>query len=267
MIGVVHPGEMGAAVARLLDDAAWASDGRSEATRRRAEGLVDLGSVARLKEECAVVLSVCPPHAAVETARAFSDYEGLYADLNAVSPATAAEIARIVPRFVDGGIVGPPPREPGTTRLYLSGAEAPAVAALFEGSALGTRVVDDASAVKMTYAAWTKGTTALLLAVRAAARSLGVEDELVEEWRLSQPGLPSRSEAAARVGLDRGWRWAFELEEIGRAFAAAGLPDGFGAAAAEVYRRLPRITDGGLAEALAHLIEDPPRCAPPHPRS
>lgn len=83
---------MGAAVARLLNDVAWASDGRSEDTRRRAEGLTDLGTLARLKDECSVVLSVCPPHAAVETARAFGDYDGLYADLNAISPATAATI-------------------------------------------------------------------------------------------------------------------------------------------------------------------------------
>ncbi|GHF38920.1 3-hydroxyisobutyrate dehydrogenase-like beta-hydroxyacid dehydrogenase [Amycolatopsis bartoniae] len=256
MIGIVHPGAMGAAVAKLLDSAAWASDGRSEETRRRAEGLVDLGSVERLKAECPVVLSVCPPHAAVETARLFRDYEGLYADLNAVSPATAAEIGGLVPRFVDGGIVGPPPRRAGTTRLYLSGEEAPAVAALFEGSVLQPRLVGDASAVKMLYASWTKGTTALLLAIRAAARSLGVEADVLAEWRLSQPDLPERSERAARLGLDRGWRWAFELEETGRTLAATGLPEGFGAAAAEVYRRLPRSAGegDGLAEALGFLV-------------
>ncbi|GAB2966749.1 DUF1932 domain-containing protein [Amycolatopsis acidiphila] len=253
MIGVVHPGEMGAAVAHLLDDVAWASEGRSADTRRRAEGLTDLGTVARLKAECSVVLSVCPPHAAVATAQAFGDYDGLYADLNAVSPATAAQIAGLVPRFVDGGIIGPPPHAPGTTRLYLSGAEAGTVAALFDGTILDARLAPDASALKMVYAAWTKGTTAMLLAVCAAARNLGVEDALTEEWRLSRPELPARAEDAGRLGLERGWRWAFELEEIGRTFATAGLPDGFGAAAAEVYRRLPRDGAADLAAALALL--------------
>lgn len=244
---------MGAAVAQLLGDVAWASEGRSEETRRRAEGLTDLGTVARLKAECPVVLSVCPPHAAVATAEAFAGYDGLYADLNAVSPATAARIGEVVPRFVDGGIVGPPPRRPGTTRLYLSGAEAGTVADLFRATLLEPRLAPDASALKMVYAAWTKGTTAMLLAVRAAARNLGVEDALLEEWQLSRPELPAQAEQAGRLGLERGWRWAFELEEIGRTFAAAGLPAGFGAAAAEIYGRLPR--DGGtdLAAALALL--------------
>ncbi|NKQ53632.1 NAD(P)-dependent oxidoreductase [Amycolatopsis sp. K13G38] len=254
MIGIVHPGNMGAAIAGLLDKAAWASQGRSSATRVRAAGLTDLGTIARLKDNCEIVLSVCPPHAAVETARQFRDYPGLYADLNAISPATCAEVARLVPRFVDGGIIGPPPVHAGTTRVYLAGPQSPAVAALFEGTALDARVLPgpagDASALKMTYAAWTKGTTALLLATRAAARSLGVEDELLREWELSQPSLPGRSQDAARLGRERGWRWAYELEETGRTFADAGLPDGFGIAAGEVYRRLPRDGDG---DAFSYL--------------
>jgi 3-hydroxyisobutyrate dehydrogenase-like beta-hydroxyacid dehydrogenase len=257
MIGIVHPGDMGAAVAGLLGDVAWASDGRSADTRRRAAGLTDQRTLARLKDTCEIVLSICPPHAAVDTAREFLAYDGLYADLNAVSPATTAQVAALVPRFVDGGIVGPPPRQDGTTRLYLAGEEADVVARLFEGTRLGTRVLGpragDASALKMVYAAWTKGTTAMLLAVRAAAQSLGVEEELVKEWELSQPELPARSEQSARVGLERGWRWAFELAEVGRTFAAAGLPDGFGMAAAEVYGRLPKDSGSDLAAALAHL--------------
>lgn len=186
-----------------------------------------------------MVLSICPPHAAVEVAAAFAGFDGVYVDANAVSPATAARIASIIgDRFVDGGIVGPPPRTAGTTRLYLSGPGAPDVAALFSGSDLDARIVPDASALKMTYAAWTKGTTALLVAIRATARELGVEDELLTEWALSLPGLPTKSQQAARTGAERGWRWAYELEEVGRTFAAAGQPKGFGAAAAEVYRRL-----------------------------
>lgn len=257
MIGIVHPGAMGSAVARLLPEVAWVSEGRSAATRARAEGFTDAGSLARLKDTCEVVLSVCPPHAAVRTAREFRDYPGIYADLNAVSPATAAEIGALVPRYADGGIVGPPPAEPGTTRLYLSGTEAPAVAALFEGTALEPRVLGDrpgdASALKMTYAAWTKGTNAMLLAVRAAAHELGVEDALIAEWEVSQPGLADRSEHAARVAAEKGWRWAYEMEEIGRTFAAAGLPDGFGAASAEVYGRFPREGSSGLCAALERL--------------
>lgn len=243
MIGIVHPGSMGAAVGAVLagrgHDVGWASAGRSAATLERAAGLTDLGTVRRLRDSCEVVLSVCPPHAAVEVAADFAGFEGGYVDANAVSPATAARIRSVIGAgFVDGGIVGPPPRRAGTTRLYLTGAGAPGIVALFAGSELDARIVPDASALKMTYAAWTKGTSALLVAVRAAARELGVEDELLTEWALSLPGLPTKSQQADRIGHERGWRWAYELEEVGRTFAAAGQPEGFGAAAAEVFRRL-----------------------------
>jgi 3-hydroxyisobutyrate dehydrogenase-like beta-hydroxyacid dehydrogenase len=219
----------------------WASAGRSDATRARAEEFTDLGTVDRLRDACEVVVSVCPPHAALDVASMFAGYRGLYVDANAVSPATAARVREIVgERFVDGGIIGPPPHRADTTRLYLSGSDAAVVAALFAGTDLSARIVPDASALKMTYAAWTKGTTALLVAIRATARELGVEDELLTEWTLSLPGLPTRSQQAARIGAERGWRWSYELEEVGRTFAAAGQPDGFGAAAAEVFGRMAR---------------------------
>jgi 3-hydroxyisobutyrate dehydrogenase-like beta-hydroxyacid dehydrogenase len=243
VIGIVHPGAMGSAVGQALlargAEVGWAAEGRSAATRDRATGFTDLGSLAGIRDGCDVVLSICPPHAAVEVAQAFAGYAGTYVDANAVSPQTAARIRDVIgERFVDGGIVGSPPRSPGTTRLYLSGPGAAEIVTLFAGTDLDARIVPDASALKMTYAAWTKGTTALLVAIRATARELGVEDELLTEWALSLPGLPTKSQQAARIGAERGWRWEYELEEVGRTFAATGQPDGFGRAAAEVYRRL-----------------------------
>jgi 3-hydroxyisobutyrate dehydrogenase-like beta-hydroxyacid dehydrogenase len=235
IVGLVHPGEMGAAIGRQLlaagHDVVWASDGRSEATRERAEPFRDVSSPARLADEAEVVLSVCPPHAALDVARALRGFDGLYVDANAISPMRAQEVAALQPRFVDGGIVGGPPDEPGTT-LYLSGADAPAAAALFDGTLLATRIVADASAVKMTYAAWTKGTAALLLAIRDVAARFGVEDE----WRLATPELRDRLAGAERSAAAKGWRWIGEMEEIADTFAAAGQPDGFHRAAAEVYR-------------------------------
>src|SRR5690242_18131767 len=99
-IGVLHPGEMGAALGARLGErghvVAWAGDGRSAATRARAEaaGLRDAGALDALLAACDVVLSVCPPHAALGVARAVAGYRGLFVDANAVSPATAAEIGR-----------------------------------------------------------------------------------------------------------------------------------------------------------------------------
>ena len=234
-IGLVHPGEMGAAVGRVLQrnghEVIWASDGRSDATRERAESFRDVGTLDALAEEAELVLSICPPHAAVDVARSLQGLDGIYVDANAISPLRAQEVAAIRPRSVDGGIVGGPPDEPGTT-LYLSGAGAASVAVLFVGSNLEPRVVADASAVKMAYAAWSKGTTALLLSLRDVAAHFGVEDE----WRLAAPELAERLPRAERARETKGWRWVGEMEEIADTFAAAGQPDGFHRAAARVYR-------------------------------
>ncbi len=240
-VGLLHPGEMGAAVGAVLRGqgirVVWASEGRSAETRARAEaaGLEDVGSVDTVAQSD-VVFSICPPHAALGVARS-ARFAGVYVDANAVSPATAADVAEAVGEFVDGGIVGSPPREPGTTRLYLSGERAGDVAKLFDGSALDARVVSNASAVKMAYAAWTKGTAAMLLAIRELARREGVEATLVAEWELSLPELRERHERAERSAAAKGWRWVAEMEEIAATFEADGLPGGFHRAAAEVYRR------------------------------
>lgn len=247
VVGLLHPGEMGAAVGAALrargETVLWASAGRSAATAERAEraGLEDAGDVAELRRRSEVVLSVCPPHAAVEVAAAADGFRGIYVDANAISPQTARRIAGLQARFVDGGIVGPPPHERGTTRLYLSGGEAERIAELFAGTTVDARVISGepgaASALKAAYAGWTKGSAALLLTVRALARAEGVEDTLLAEWQLSLPELEGRSVAAARSAETKGWRWIGEMDEIARTMAARDLPAGFHEAAAEVFRR------------------------------
>jgi 3-hydroxyisobutyrate dehydrogenase-like beta-hydroxyacid dehydrogenase len=247
VVGVLHPGEMGAAVAAALrargETVLWASAGRGPATAERAEraGLVDVGTVAELCHRSEILFSVCPPHAAVEVAEAASDFDGIYVDANAIAPETARTIASLHERFVDGGIVGPPPLEPGATRLYLSGGEAEAVAALFGGTNVDARVISDepgaASALKAAYAGWTKGSGALLLTVRELARAEGVEDALLAEWRLSIPELEERLDGAELSARRKGWRWIGEMQEIARSMAAQDLPTGFHDAAAEVFRR------------------------------
>jgi 3-hydroxyisobutyrate dehydrogenase-like beta-hydroxyacid dehydrogenase len=274
VIGLLHPGEMGAAVGAALRAGGhavlWASAGRSGATAERADrsGLEDAGTVEELARRCDVLLSVCPPHAAVEVSRPLGGFAGIYVDANAVSPETARAIARHVGRYVDGGIIGPPPSDAGTTRLYLSGGEAETVAALFEGTIVDARAVSEevgaASAVKIAYAAWTKGSSALLLAVRALARAEGVERPLLDEWRESLPQLHDRSVAAGRSAVTKGWRWVGEMNEIADTFSGAGLPDGFHRAAAEVYRRSPHGTgDGDVVDLVLSALGGAPRAAAP----
>jgi 3-hydroxyisobutyrate dehydrogenase-like beta-hydroxyacid dehydrogenase len=247
VVGLLHPGEMGAALGAALrargETVLWASTGRSAATAERAAqaGLEDVGEVKELCRRSEVVLSVCPPHAALDVARAAAGFTGIYVDANAIAPQTARTIAGLHARFVDGGIVGPPPHEPGTTRLYLSGGEAEPVAGLFARTTVDARVISDepgaASALKAAYAGWTKGSAALLITVRELARAEGVESTLLEEWRLSEPELEDWSAAAARAAARKGWRWVGEMREIAQAMAAHELPAGFHEAAAEVFRR------------------------------
>jgi 3-hydroxyisobutyrate dehydrogenase-like beta-hydroxyacid dehydrogenase len=258
VVGLLHPGEMGASIGAALRRAGvqvlWVSAGRGPATRRRAQAadLTDAGTLPALVARSDLVLSVCPPHAAIEVASrvAALGFAGLYVDANAVAPTTARALGAVVEqaggRFVDGDLVGGPVRPGGATRLYVSGPAATEVAALFAPTDLeAVALAGDlaaASALKMCYAAWTKGTSALLLAIRAAAGAHGVDEALVAEWERTQPGLAARSQAAAGTAR-KAWRFAGEMEQVAACLAEAGLPDGFASAAAEVYRRLAPFKD------------------------
>ncbi len=269
-IGLLHPGDMGSMVGasaranglRVL----WASEGRSPQTLERAAaaGLEDMKGLAPVVAASQVILSVCPPHAAVDLARevAAQGFSGIYVDGNAVSPRTGREIGRIVEKggatFVDGGIIGPPPRKPGTTRLYLSGEQAGAIARLFEKGPLQAIAIDGgpgaASALKMAYAAYTKGTSALLIAIRALAMQAGVDKALLDEWGLSQPGVAARSESAARDSARKAWRFTGEMAEIAATLESVDLPGGFFHAAGEIYERLAKYKDAAGTPSAEEVI-------------
>lgn len=246
-VGLLHPGEMGAAVGSMLVEhghvVLWDARGRSEQTARRA-ALAGLTAVEDFRD-ADVILSVCPPHAALEVARSLPSTAALVIDANAVSPATAQSIGELLgDRWVDGGIVGPPPHRDGTTRLYLSGPRATEASRLFEETRLEPVVLSGspvgASSLKMAYAAWTKGSAALLLAALGSAQANGVEAALRAEWSRSIPDLEARSQSAADSAAAKGWRWVGEMNEIAATFAAAGLPSGFHEAAAEMFDRAVR---------------------------
>jgi 3-hydroxyisobutyrate dehydrogenase-like beta-hydroxyacid dehydrogenase len=267
VVGLLHPGEMGAAVGGCLTGAGhrvlWASEGRGADTAARAQaaGLTDVRTARSVVADAEVILS--PPHAALDVAWVVHGFTGLYVDANAIAPGTAREVAQLITgsggRYVDGGIIGGPPVAAGAARLYLSGADAPRIQELFAGTALETRVASGsdsaASAIKMAYASWTKGSSALLLTARALAPAEGVEEALLAEWALSQPQLPGQLTRAARSAVSKGWRWVGEMEEIAASMTAAGLPDGFHQAAAEVYRRSPRLPADQAGGAATQATE------------
>jgi 3-hydroxyisobutyrate dehydrogenase-like beta-hydroxyacid dehydrogenase len=275
-IGLLHPGEMGAAVGGSLvlvgHEVLWDPAGRSRATTGRALSAELTGvKFDRLIAKSSVILSICPPHAALDVAHqvAAAGYAGCYVDANAISAATAEQVAAVVTAagasYVDGGIIGQPPEAPGYTRLYLSGPQASEVRVLFKRSRVDARIAEGplyaASTVKMAYAAWTKGSSALLLAARALARAGGVEGTLLAEWQLSQPNLAAQSERAAAAAAAKGWRWIGEMEEIAASMSAVGLPDGFHEAAAELFDRASRAdvpagrrTDSTAGEAMDTIM-------------
>jgi len=275
-IALLHPGEMGAAIGADLvargHRVVWASAGRSASTctRARNAGLEDVETLARAAHAADIVLCVCPPHAAMELVRAIAacGFGGVYVDANAVSAETTRAVGRLVEAagasYVDGGIIGMPPLPGTSVRLYVCGPRAAEVAALFEGCILHAIVLDGpvgaASVLKVCFAAWNKGATALLANIRALAQQEGVDAALLAEWKISLPDIPERSEMVTSRAR-KAWRWIAEMEEIAASFEAAGLPAGFHLAAADIYRRLEGFKDAAqqptMAEVTAALSRRP----------
>jgi 3-hydroxyisobutyrate dehydrogenase-like beta-hydroxyacid dehydrogenase len=258
---------MGSALgARLREGGARvvvALDGRSERTRRLTAdaGLEDVGSLASLVASCEVVLSIVPPEAAVGVASAIADAGGgastIVADLNAVSPSTARNIASLLGdagiEAVDGAISGPPPSSPRTTRIYLSGNRADAVAALpFDG--VERVVVGDepglASAVKMCTASVYKGRVALLAQALRTARAHGVVEHVLDD--LAETGLADRDRTGATLARAsaKAWRYVAEMEEIAATQSDAGLTPDLFRALAVVYADLAERAVAGTPEQI-----------------
>ncbi len=180
-IGFLHPGLMGESLAATAKNsgnkAYWMSENRSTATHERAvnNGLVETKSLQELCATCSIIISVCPPHAATQMAKEVlaCNFKGIYADVNAISPQRSHKICDLLKRpeidYVDGGIIGLPAWKSGTTVLYLSGPKANLVSDCFAAGPLETKVMGDdigkASALKMCFAANSKGTAALLCAI------------------------------------------------------------------------------------------------------
>lgn len=273
--GILNPGAMGVSIAASAREAGhpvyWVAAGRSRASRQRAaaHNLIECGSLAELCAACDVILCVCPPHAAEAVAQSVLEagFQGLYCDGNAISPRKAQRIGAKLEAagidFVDGSIVGPPAWAAGTTRFYLSGGAANQVAKLFAGSLTEAIVlgadVGRASALKMVFAAQTKGFAALLSAIQAAAEGLGVRGDLEREWGFRDPNAVAQTQNRVRNVTAKAWRFAGEMDEIAATFEMAGMPSGFFVAAAEVYGRMAGFKDAAerppLEEVLAALMK------------
>ena len=274
-IGILHPGEMGISIAASVINSGhqvhWLSAYRSEKTRNRAEkhGLLETQSLTAMCKECETILSVCPPHAAEEVAISVINegFAGLYLDANAISPARARKIGRIIQddggTFIDGGIIGGPAWQPKSTWLYLSGEKAETITSLFSNGPLETKVIGNeigkASALKMCYAAYSKGTTAMLSAILAAAESNGVRDELYQQWEMDETGFSEQINRRTKRVTAKAWRFEGEMHEIAETFAEAGLPNGFHEAAAEIFGRMAGFKDSQQPPELDDVLKALPQ--------
>jgi 3-hydroxyisobutyrate dehydrogenase-like beta-hydroxyacid dehydrogenase len=254
-VGLMTPGDMGQAVAMQIKSRGYtvctALEGRSARSRKLAqdEGLTDVGSIARLMDECQVVLSVMNPGAALDFARTASDalrrgaHRTLLVDCNAIAPDTAHEIAAMVKdaggRFLDGGIIGPPPRGSAKTNLYVSGPGASDLEAL-AGPQLRVHIVSDrigdASALKMCYGALNKGTQALWLEVLIAAQRLGIQSHLEAQLRQSKADHYDWALSQFPVLTPKAYRWVPEMLEISKTMSSAGITRHVFQGAADIYR-------------------------------
>jgi len=253
-IGILHPGEMGISIAAAAinngHQVYWMSGGRSDKTRARAEkyNLIEINSLVEFCQACEIIFSICPPHTAEDVAKSVieAEFKGLYLDANAISPQRAIEIGQRMEandiQFIDGGIIGGPAWTPKETWLYLSGQHAREITACFLNGPLETKIIGDeigkASALKMCYAAYSKGTTALLAAILATAESLGVREELYQQWAMDEQGFSERVDRRVARVTAKAWRFEGEMIEIAETFQEVGLPAEFHKAAAEIYRRM-----------------------------
>lgn len=253
-IGIVHPGQMGEFVGAILKRAGhqiyWVSENRSAETRNRAEKhcFLELQDMADLCKTCEIIISVCPPVFADSVAKKIhsQSFNGIFVEANAISPEHSIRISKLFRKkdteFVDGGIIGNPSWERGSTSLYLAGAKAETVKKCFPESNLEVHslgdVVGKASALKMCYASYTKGTTALLCGILALAQDHEVLKSLEYEWSKDGNTLAQSSKERAVRATAKAWRFTGEMKEIASTFAKSSLPDGFHLSAAEIFERL-----------------------------
>lgn len=258
-IAILMPGDMGHAVGRALrehgHEVITCLEGRSDHSCALAAkaGLRDVGSLAAVVTEADLILSILPPASALGQAKLVAETmqaKGkmpIYVDCNAISPETAIAVGEAITNagavFIDGGIIGMPPSGGPGPRFYVSGPDQALMAPLngkeIQVVGLGPEI-GQASAIKMTYAALTKGTWTLQIAILLTAERLGVTGALLDEFENSQSAALTAMRASLPYLPADSARWVGEMEEIAKTFADAGVTPQFHQGAAEIFRLLAK---------------------------
>ncbi|HEY3917497.1 MAG TPA: DUF1932 domain-containing protein [Stellaceae bacterium] len=260
-IVVVAQGEMGAGVGQRLHARGAAVrtslKGRSEASRIRAReaGMVAVDDDLALVTGADFVLSIVPPGEAKAFAERMAptlarlDKKPIFADCNALAPATVREVAAAIApsgcAFADMGILGAPPSPSGAggPRLYASGPGARASLAL-KDYGLDIRVVEggvgEASAVKMGYACLTKGTQAIGAAMMLGAMRNNVAPTVRAALGDSLPEVLGYTSKQMPRMFPKAYRWVAEMEEMAKFLAADPGASQMLAGAARLYDEIAR---------------------------
>ena len=269
IVAVIAPGMMGSVVANRLTDRGVEVRsllaGRSAATQARAKAAAMADATEDGIAACDFILSIVPPGEALGLAERLAPAmratgkKPVYVDCNAVAPSTVLRIARVVQEtgavFVDGGIIGPPPApDSKNTRIYLSGDAAARVTVLRDfglNMPVQEGPIGAASAMKLSYAGFTKGFTALGAAMMLAATRAGTADALIAEMTVSQPLLLGWLTRQMPKMPDKAYRWVAEMEEISTFVGEDPAGAQFYAAAARFYERIAADLEGAQTETNA----------------
>ena len=263
IIGLIGLGEMGSEIGRYLvmNDLEVISvyEGRSEISKKRASKykIRDAGSIEQFCKISDLVISIIPPDKAIETANLYTSYKNkdgqIYCDLNAISTITAKKIKLLLDEkkidYVDGAIMGGPPTENYSPRIYLSGKLSEKLNFL-NGKGIELMVLKGsdfkASATKMVYASITKGSKALVAGALIAAKKNNVYDELMEELKYSEEYFSLVAKNQIPSIKHKAYRWVGEMNEISLTYKESGLTGGFHSEAENVYELIKNLPEGKL---------------------
>jgi len=263
IIGLIGLGEMGSEIGRhlVMNDLEVISvyEERSEISKKRASKykIRDAGSIEQFCKISDLVISIIPPDKALETANLYTSYKNkdgqIYCDLNAISTITAKKIKLLLDEkkidYVDGAIMGGPPTENYSPRIYLSGKLSEKLNFL-NGKGIELMVLKGsdfkASATKMVYASITKGSKALVAGALIAAKKNNVYDELMEELKYSEEYFSLVAKNQIPSIKHKAYRWVGEMNEISLTYKESGLTGGFHSEAENVYELIKNLPEGKL---------------------
>ena len=284
-VAILSPGDMGHAIGQLLREnelkVFTCLAGRSDRTRELSEkaGIIDMPNLNVLVEQSDVVMSITVSEAVPGLCHEIADAvkatgtDLLFAECNAIAPSLSAEMQKVLneggARYVDASIIGGPPRNGNSPRLYVSGDNATEFEQLkdfgLDVRNLGTQL-GRASGIKMCYAAMTKGTTALHTELLIAAEKMGLREELMAEFAGGQQAVITRMEGWIPTMPAKSRRWVSEMEEIEATFRELGLTPDIFKGVADMYRMIgatplgdenpeTRNTTRDLAETIRIIAE------------